>query len=108
MRLLPVDSDGCWLEGYRIQCGGRLTKQHILNKSKARGNPALLKAISDPVLLADCCMEHNVSRWADTDEARQILLANALLKYGLVSVQRAIAQIPWKGGCPEFTLEGML
>jgi hypothetical protein len=108
VRLLAVDSDGCWLEGYRILCGGRMTKQHILNRSKARGNPALLEAISNPVLLADCCMDHNVSRWADTDEARQILLANAILRHGLVPVQRALADIPWKGGYPEFTLEGML
>jgi len=80
----------CALNGYRIPCAGPLHLHHILNFSKARGNDRLRKllATNPPELTVLVCEGHNVSRWADSKQARTRLLRHNADRYGEARVRR--------------------
>jgi hypothetical protein len=100
----------CCLEGYKIECHGRLTGQHILNKSKARGNPAvraILVACPDEIM-AQVCEAHNISRVADERQAQRILLTQKIYRFGYPHMAAWFDALPWKVLSERFTLEGIL
>jgi hypothetical protein len=107
--LLPRKGQ-CALQGFLVKCDGPLTGQHILNKSKARGNEevrAILVACPDEVM-AQVCYHHNTSRFADAPYARRILLLQKIYLYGWAHMKAFFDDLPWKVRHPELTLEGML
>jgi len=100
----------CALAGFRIPCSGRLTGQHIVNKSKARGNEevrAILVACPDEVM-AQVCEGHNVGRFADAKEAQRILLLQKVYVFGYAHMRDFLASLPWKVPQPDLTLEALL
>lgn len=107
--LVPPDGR-CALEGYRIRCAGPLTGQHIINKSKSRGNDAVRAVlVSCPdELMAQVCYQHNVGRMADTPDAVRILLLQKVYRYGWQHMRDFINALPWKVQPPELTLERLL
>lgn len=107
---LLVPAGHCSLEGFRIQCSGPLEGNHIINKSKARGNDAVraILASCPPEVMSDVCSAHNVARWADTDEARRIMLLQNVYRFGWARMQRFFESLPWKASGGEFRLEAML
>lgn len=91
---LTRSATGCPLAGYRIACSGRLHLHHIVNFTKARGNERLRRFLANnpPELTAYICADHNVSRWADTREARRRLLWYNSERYGEARVRRVYEQ----------------
>ena len=58
--------------------------------------------MNDHSLQARICGNHNVSRWADTDEARRTMLIemNHVTKG---RTRRMVESIPWKAPAPEWS-----
>lgn len=108
--LLPP-TNVCALQGYIIRCQGPLTGQHILNKSKARGNKEIraILASCPPEVMANVCQEgHNISRWADTKEAQKILLLQKIHEFGWAHMKTFFDDLPWKIPHHDMTLEALL
>ena len=101
---------GCPLSGYQIKCGGRWELHHILNRGKARGNSKVQKVFNSnpPELTIFICSSHNVSRWADTSEARAILMYHKLKEFGWDHMRDILERLPWKTPKPEFRLEAIM
>ena len=97
----------CPLDGYGVKCGGWWELHHIIGKGKARGNKELRKAIDHPALTIFICHAHNFSRWADTSEARRILLQKKTEEHGEYFMQVLVDGLPWKYRPPEFRWEAM-
>jgi hypothetical protein len=100
----------CALSGYKVACSGPATRQHILNKSKARGNEevrAILVACPEEIM-AWVCAAHNVDRWADEKDAQRILLLQNVYRFGWRRMKDFFDGLPWKVRHPELTLEGIL
>jgi hypothetical protein len=100
----------CALRGFEVPCSGRMTGQHILNKSKARGNEevrAILASCPEEVM-AQVCETHNVGRWADSKQAQRILLLQNIYRFGWVRMANFFDGLPWKVPHPELTLEALL
>lgn len=100
----------CALAGYRVECAGPLTGQHILNKSKARGNAevrAILARCPEEVM-AEVCAAHNVDRWADQKDAQRILLLQNIYRFGWRRMKDFFDGLPWKVRHQDLTLEGIL
>ncbi len=99
----------CALEGYMVECAGRLSKQHIISKGMARGNEQVREEITCEQLLADVCLEgHNTSKFADSREARKILLLQKINQYGWTVMEAIIDTLPWKVPMHSLTLRAML
>jgi hypothetical protein len=108
--LLAPSAGVCALVGYKVTCAGPLTGQHILNKSKARGNEevrAILAACPEEVM-ATICTRHNVDRWADQPDARRILLLQNVYRFGWHRMKKFFDDLPWKVPQHDLTIEGML
>ena len=99
---------GCALIGYGCQCVGNPQNGHMMNKSKARGNAAVRKYLSDPMNISPQCEAHNVGRWSDTREAMKIQLLQKIFKHGWTKVKDYYDGVPWKVHQVEFEIERML
>ena len=98
----------CALEGYLIECSGGLQTHHIINRGKARGNKRVRQELDCDELTIKICAAHNVSRIADTKEARAILLKQKIDEFGYDRMKNKINGLSWKVKHQEFTLEAML
>jgi hypothetical protein len=100
----------CALVGYKVVCRGPLTGQHVLDKSKARGNEevrAILVSCPEEIMV-QVCLSHNSDRWADTKDAQRILLLHNIYRFGWARMKAFFDSLPWKVTHPELTLEGIL
>jgi hypothetical protein len=107
--LKPPDGH-CALEGFRIQCYGRLERHHIINKTKARGNAEVraILATCPPEVMAWVCEAHNVGRWADSHEAQRILILQKVFEFGYGHMRHFWNALPWKVSGQDTKLEAML
>lgn len=108
--LLVVPPGMCTLSGYRVPCNGPITGQHILNKSKARGNEevrAILVQCPEEIM-ASVCLAHNMERWADQKDAQRILLLQNIYRFGWQRMKDFFDGLPWKVRHHDLTLEGIL
>lgn len=62
--------------------------------------------MNDHSLITRICGNHNVSRWADTSDARRMLLLemNAMTKG---RTRRMVESIPWKVPAPEWSWKAL-
>lgn len=107
---LVPPSGVCALRGFRTECSGPLTGQHILNKSKARGNEEVraLLVTCPAEIMATVCLSHNVDRWADTKDAQRILLLQKVWEFGYAHMSEFFRSLPWKVPQHDLTLEALL
>jgi len=108
---LTAPEGTCALEGYAIRCGrGVFHRHHIVSMNLARGNDevhAILKRYPEEVI-GLICPAHNTSKWADTPDARRVLLLQNIWRFGWSRMRAFVNGLPWKVHHPELTLEAML
>ena len=105
MKLSP---ERCSLEDFKVACVGDCQNGHMMNKSKAMGNAAVRKYLSDPMNISPQCVAHNVGRFADNREAMKIQLLQKIFKHGWSAVKEYYDGVPWKVHKVEFEIESML
>lgn len=100
----------CALHGYMVRCQGELQGHHVISKNMARGNEKVRDILRScpPELMAQVCLQHNVSKYADAPRARRILLLQKLHEFGWYHMSDIINGLPWKVHLHELTLEAML
>ena len=100
----------CALRGFAgVACGEPVDWHHVIGRGMARGNRAVrarLECAPDE-LMAPVCATHNRQRWADSREARRILLLANAEYFGIERVRRAVEGLPWKVRRFEMTWEGL-
>ena len=117
MKLSP---DNCSLEGYKISCKGQPQGGHIIHKGEVQGCEEAREILVDQAkqwaihgtaeIMATQCMAHNVSRFANTPEARKIQLLQKIYQYGWSHMELWFSTFhaTLKGDRPELELKRML
>lgn len=79
-----LKAPACALEGYIIKCDGPMTGGHIIHKGEVQGNAKAreILAACPPEIMTVQCYDHNISRWANTREAKKILLLQKIYEFG--------------------------
>jgi len=101
----------CELEGFNdVKCGGRIHRHHLINRGKLRGNTSarIYCEQHGEIFWCDVCEYHNVMRWADTKQARRILLKKKVEIFGTEYCKEVIDGIPWKVKPPELSFQGIM
>ncbi len=106
--VLALKPRDCSLSGFKIRCDGPIQRGHILNKSKAVGNPAAREYLAQDMNINPQCAAHNVGKLSDNRDARRIQLLQKIFKHGWSEVRMFYISVPWKIAKPEFQLERML
>ena len=100
----------CELEGFNdVECGGRIHRHHLINKAKLKPSQKIYCEQEHPeIFFCDVCEFHNVMRWADTKQARRILLKKKVEIFGMEYVKEVVDNIPWKVKHPELSFKGIM
>ena len=106
--MIQLDPEHCALEGFMIPCSGRLTREHIISRSKTRGNAKAKDYLNQDLNFADTCMSHNVGKLSDTPQARKIMILQKIYEHGFTEMKEFYDGVPWKVAQYEFTIEAML
>jgi len=101
----------CELAGFRIPCGGPIQRGHVLSKSKIRGNKRAAAVLEKwpEVFFAAECANHNVSRYADTKDAVDILVSARVYRLGEEYVREALWELAqcFKADRNRFSLDAL-
>ena len=104
-----LDPEHCALEGFKIPCSGRLSREHIVSRSKTINSPAAKEYLNqDKNIAKTCLLGHNVSKYSDNPQARKIMILQKVYEHGFTEMKEFYDGVPWKVPQYEFTVEAML
>jgi|SRR3972149_9752881 len=100
----------CALQGFRVNCRGRLTLHHLVSRGDARGNDevnALLDCHPPELTEFICEAHHTHERWGDTKEGQRILWRRKADEFGEDWMRFVLASLPWKVARPEMQWDSL-
>ena len=99
--------------GFRISCGDKMDRHHLIDKSKLRGCKAAQKFVkaNEPFFIVSICNVHNAqTKLADVKEAQAYLWAEHVKTWGREYCEDMLEQLRacYKVPPPELRLEALL